>query len=76
MFFREAFQIFTKTKPHCLKLNLKSFVVGDHKDVLRIKQTPLNQCKCQIHENMILKFQALGINYEDFYEKALILLVK
>lgn len=68
MFLREAFQIFTKANPK-FETKFKKFCSLRPKNVLLLKHTPSDQCKCQIHENMFLRFQALGIDHKDFMKK-------
>jgi len=71
MFLREAFDIFKKDNPE-VEIGFSKFCSLRPKNVLLLKNTPADQCKCLIHENFILKLKALGLTYDNaFWEQIL-----
>ena len=71
MFLREAFSVF-KTRYHEISISFTAFWKLKPKNILLLKNTPMDQCKCKVHENFIYKLSALKINYHDnFWEECL-----
>ena len=71
MFLREAFSVFKARYPE-ISISFTAFCKLRPKNVLLLKNTPMDQCKCKVHENFIFKLSALKINYHDnFWEKCL-----
>ena len=71
MFLREAFSVFKARYPE-INISFTAFCKLRPKNVLLLKNTPMDQCKCKVHENFIFKLSALKINYHDnFWEKCL-----
>ena len=58
MFLREACKIYTEL-PVFDKVKFSKFCDLHSKDVLLLKQSPADQCKCIIHENFINNLKAL-----------------
>ena len=55
-----------------ITISYSAFAQFRPKNVLLLKQTPLDQCRCQVHENFIFKLSALNILYHDnFWQKSL-----
>ena len=62
MYLKEAFALFKEKYPECV-IGYSTFAKLRPKNVFLLKDTPADQCKCRIHENFILKIEALGIKY-------------
>lgn len=73
MFLKEAFSIYDeiyRNTPHEIKLS--SFKLLRTINVLATSKTPHDACKCQLHENLFFKLDALGLQYNnDFWKYAL-----
>ena len=70
MFLREAFSVFKARYPE-ISISFTAFCKLRPKNDL-LKNTPMDQCKCKVHENYIFKLSALKINYHhNFWEKSL-----
>ena len=65
MFLREAYAFCLDS---CIKKNEKcsfsTFCNPQPKNVLLMGNSPLHQCKCQIHENLFSKLEAMGLTYD------------
>ena len=71
MFLKEAFSVF-KEENQELVIGFSKFCSLRPKNVLLLKNTPSDQCKCKVHENLILKLKALKYSYSNsFWEKIL-----
>ena len=71
MFLREAFSVFKARYPE-ISISFIAFCKIRPKNVLLLKNTPMDQCKCKVHEKFIFKLSAWKINYHDnFWEKCL-----
>ena len=71
MFLKEAFYVFKELHKD-IKIGLSKFCSLRPENVLLLKQTPSEQCKCKIHENFILKLKSLKIQYNhDFWSSFL-----
>ena len=71
MFLREAFSVFKARYPE-ISISFTACCKLRPKNALLLKNTPMDQCKCKVHENFIFKLSALKINYHDnFWEKCL-----
>ena len=71
MFLREAHSIFNARFPDTT-VSFPAFCKLKPKNVLSLKNTPLDQCRCQTHENFIFLLSALKIDYSDnFWQKCL-----
>ncbi|XP_063228207.1 uncharacterized protein LOC134534095 isoform X1 [Bacillus rossius redtenbacheri] len=71
MFLHEAFYIFKEENPD-YKISYSKFCSLRPKNVLLLKETPAEQCKCRIHENFILKLKALKHTYNNEFWKNLL----
>ena len=69
MFLREAFHIFKEECPN-LQIGFSKFCSLRPKNVLLLKSTPSEQCKCKNHENFILKLKSLQYHYSDDFWKS------
>ncbi|XP_048583778.1 uncharacterized protein LOC125563079 [Nematostella vectensis] len=58
MFLREAFAVFQATHP-AVSIGFSTFCRLRPANVLLLKNTPKDQCKCKIHENFRLKLKGL-----------------
>lgn len=71
MHLKEAYALF-KAENQDLKIGYSKFCSFRPQNVLLMKDTPCDQCKCKIHENFILLLKGLRITYNnDFWEKVL-----
>ena len=71
MFLREAYSIFNAKFPDTV-VSFSTFCKLKPKNVLSLKNTPLDQFRCQTHENFIFMLSALKIDYSDnFWQKCL-----
>ncbi|XP_071034011.1 uncharacterized protein [Parasteatoda tepidariorum] len=71
MFLREAFSIFKEENP-TFNICFSKFCSLRPKNVLLMKNTPSEQCKCKIHENFTLKLKSLRYEYSNrFWENCL-----
>lgn len=64
MFLREAYAVF-KASHEDFKIGFSKFCDLRPKNVLLLKNTPLDQCKCKIHENFRLLLKGAGIAYDN-----------
>jgi hypothetical protein len=71
MFLREAYQLYVSSAGECERVKFSKFCELRPKNVLLMKQTPADQCKCKIHENLFLKLKSLKIPYTTFWEDVL-----
>lgn len=71
MFLHEAFCVF-KEENEEVKVGFSKFCSLRPKNVLLLKETPAEQCKCRLHENFILKLKALKYTYNNDYWKNLL----
>lgn len=62
MFLKEAFAVFKEENPE-IKIGFTKFCSLRPKNVLLMKNTPSEQCKCKVHENFIMKLKGLKISY-------------
>ena len=72
MFLREAFRIFIETYPEN-KIGFSKFCSLRPKNVFLVHETPVDQCKCRVHENFISRLKGLHIQYNsvEFWESVL-----
>ena len=71
MYLKEAHLLFTSTHPD-IQVNYDKFIKLRPKNVLCLKDSPCDQCKCRIHENFCLKLKGLKVEYgEEFWNKYL-----
>ena len=71
MFLWESFSVFKARYPE-ISISFAGFWKLRPKNVLLLKNTQTDQCKCKVHENFIFKLSASKINYHDnFWEKCL-----
>lgn len=68
MFLKEAFYIFIEENPE-FEVGFSKFCQLRPKNVLLLKSTPSEQCKCKIHENFMLKLKALNYEYTNNFWK-------
>ena len=64
MYLKEAFATFKLENPG-LEMCFSRFASLRPKNVLLVKDSPADQCKCSIHENFKLKLKGLSIQYEN-----------
>ncbi|XP_047128746.1 uncharacterized protein LOC124809140 [Hydra vulgaris] len=70
VFLREGFFMFKEENPD-LKIGFTKFTQLRPENVVLLKDTPKDQCRCKIHENFTLKLKALQIKYENFWQNVL-----
>lgn len=68
MFLKEAFFIFKEENPD-FEIGFSKFCSLRPKNVLLLKSTPTEQCKCIIHENIFYKLKALHYAYSNEFWK-------
>ena len=65
MFLRETYALYLE---NCInedeKCSFSTFRNLQPKNVLMMGNSPSHQCKCQIHENLCLKLEAIGLTYD------------
>lgn len=71
MFLHEAFSVF-KEENQEVKIGFSKFCSLRPKNVLLLKETPAEQCKCRLHENFIMKLKALKYTYNNDFWKNLL----
>ena len=59
-----AFSVFNARYPE-ISISFAAFCKLRPKNVLLLKNTPMDQCKCKTYENFVFKLSALKINYDD-----------
>lgn len=64
IFFREAYAMYKNTVTEDKLVGLSKFCSLRSKNVLLLKNTPMDQCKCKHHENFQLMLKALKVNYD------------
>ena len=70
MFLREAHEVYHKTQDY--PVSFSTFCNLRLKNVLLLADSPKDQCRCLIHENLFLKLNAMGISYDSsFWTKVL-----
>ncbi|KAK3755434.1 hypothetical protein RRG08_008009 [Elysia crispata] len=62
MFLKEAFSLFKLENPQ-VSVGFSKFAAARPQNVLLVKNSPVDQCKCSTHENHMLKLKALKITY-------------
>ncbi|GBM13664.1 hypothetical protein AVEN_148187-1 [Araneus ventricosus] len=68
---KEALALFQEENPS-INIGYSKFCSLRPKNVLLVKDTPSDQCKCKSHENFILLLKGLNINYNnDFWKEVL-----
>ena len=66
MYLKEAHAIFTELYQES-KISFSKFCSLKPKNVLLLKRQPLDQCKCETHENFRLKLAALDVNIDHHF---------
>ena len=65
MYLKEAYALYLE---NCYdgddQCKFSTFCALRPKNVLLLDESPKQQCKCQTHENLFLKLEAMGIHYE------------
>lgn len=64
VFLREAYAIYKETVTEDKLVGFSKFCSLRPKNVLLLKNTPMDQCKCKHHENFRLMLKALKVNYD------------
>ena len=65
MYLREAYAVFKEMRQEDEETcSLSVFCKLRPKNVLLLGDTPEDTCKCQTHENLLFKLEAMGCNYE------------
>jgi len=71
MFIREAFALFKEFNPD-VSVSFSKFCSLRPPNVLLLKNSPVDQCKCRLHENFRLKMKSLGVEYDQsWWQKVL-----
>ena len=70
VFIKEAYAIFKEENPS-IEISLDSFRKLRPKNVLLLKDTPMDQCKCRLHENFFFMVKALGVSMDKLWEDVL-----
>ncbi|GBL98741.1 hypothetical protein AVEN_8634-2 [Araneus ventricosus] len=71
MYMKEALALFKEENPS-INIGYSKFCSLRPKNVLLVKDTPSDHCKCKSHENFILLLKGLNINYNnDFWKEIL-----
>ncbi|KAF8793879.1 hypothetical protein HNY73_001911 [Argiope bruennichi] len=71
MYMKEAHALFKEENPS-INIGYSKFCSLRPKNVLLLKDTPSDQCKCKSHENFILLLKGLNIDYNnDFWKEVL-----
>ena len=60
----EVYAIYKEESGTSLQCSFSHFANLLSKNILLLGDTPKDQCKCQIHENVFLKLRALGQEYD------------
>ena len=68
VFLREAFAMFKELNPD-VKIGFSKFCELRPTNVLLLKETPHEVCKCQIHEDFMYKLKGLGVSYDTSFVK-------
>ena len=63
MFLREAYAIFKVVHPE-VQVGFSKFCECRPQNVLLLHDSPRDQCRCKIHENLILRLKGLRIQYQ------------
>ena len=71
LFLREAHHMYLESSARSEHVKFSKFCEMRPKNVLLMKQTPADQCKCKIHENLFLKLRSLKLPYTTFWEDVL-----
>lgn len=71
MFLKEAFALFTEFHPE-ITIGFSTFAKLRPRNVLLLKDTPADQCKCMKHENFMLKLAGLGVIYGNEWWKSML----
>ena len=64
LFLKEEYEKFKNVIPN-FEIQFSTFCELQPPNVLLLKETAAEQCKCRLHENFILKSRALKIDYSD-----------
>ena len=65
MYLKEAYALYLEScEKDEDKCSSSTFCNFHPKNVLLLDESPKQQCKCQIHENLFIKLEAMGIYYE------------
>ena len=65
MYLKEAYALYLEScEKDDDKCSSSTFCNFHPKNVLLLDESPKQQCKCQIHENLFIKLEAMGIYYE------------
>jgi len=71
MFLREAYAVFQEMHPD-INISFSKFCSLRPQNVLLLKDTPTDQCRCRLHENFRLKLKSLAISQDQsFWDKIL-----
>ena len=72
VFLREAYSMYEELHPNNT-VGFSKFCSLRPKNVLLLHDTPADQCRCKVHENLILKLKGLQIKYDSttFWESVL-----
>ena len=68
MYLHEAYAVFKETRQEDEEMSsLSAFCKLRPKNVLLLNDTPEDTCKCQTHENLFLKLDAMGCTYDSSF---------
>ena len=66
MFLKEVYELFKQSYPD-ITVGFNKFASLRPVNVLLLKDQHLDICKCEIHENFLLKIKGLGITYDKHF---------
>ena len=73
LYLREVYELFKIENPD-VSVSFSKFCKLRPKHVVLLKNTPADQCKCQVHENFRLRLAGLNINYTGAWWKSVLCL--
>ena len=66
MFLKEVYELFKQSYPD-ITVGFSKFVSLRPANVLLLKDQHPDMCKCEIHENFLLRIKGLGITYDKHF---------
>ena len=66
MYLREVYTRFTTVYPDS-EIGFTTFTKLRPKNLLLLKDQPMDQCKCSLHENFYLKLEAFRISFDAMF---------
>ena len=74
MFLREAHEVYCQTQDN--PVSFSTFCDLRPKNVLLLADSPKDQCRCLIHENILFKLDAIRISYDSSFWTKILCLTK